>query len=108
MGRMTRHLTYQKQRYVTQLLRLACLESQCRDLRCVDFRDELTNTYGDLDPVLVKLHLPEHAGEYRTPHSLLRRNGLRRAALVRPYRGDMTQLQNVQLCHTPPPFFETM
>ena len=90
MAGMTRHLAYQKQWYVTELHVLPSLGSQRRDLRRIDFRDQFTNAACDLHPVLVELILPEHAGKYRTSKSLLRRNRLRGAALVRPHRRKMT------------------
>ena len=91
MAGMTRHLAYQKQWYVTGVLHvLPGLGSQRGDLRRIDFRDQFTDAACDLHPVLVELILPEHAGKYRTSKSLLRRNRLRGAALVRPHRRTMT------------------
>jgi hypothetical protein len=95
MTRVTRHLTYQEQRYVTELHGLARLDRKRRNLRCLDPGDELTNPACNLDTLFVELILPEHAGKHGTPKSLLRRNYLRRAAFVRPEWRQMTQLQNV-------------
>ncbi|MFY9937491.1 MAG: hypothetical protein WAK33_11490 [Silvibacterium sp.] len=92
MTRVTRHLAYQEQRYVTELHGLARLDRKRRDLDCLDPGDELTNPACALHTVFVELVLPEHAGKHGTPKSLLRRDDLCWAHLVRPEWRKMNQL----------------
>src|SRR5579863_6765025 len=108
MAGMTGHLAHQEQRYVTQLHRLPSLNGKSSHLRRIDLGDEFADTSRDLHSLFVELVLPEHAGKDGTPKSLLGRNRLCGAALVRPYLRKMTQLQNVQFCHALPPSFQAL
>jgi hypothetical protein len=56
---------------MAQLHALADLDGQRGNLFRVDLRHQLMNAAGDLDAVLVKLALPQHAGEDRAAQSLL-------------------------------------
>ncbi len=106
MRGMTGHLAHQKQRNVTELHVLPRLNRQGRNLLRIDLGNKLADTACDLQAVFVELILPEQAGKHGTAKSLLGRDRLRGGALVRSYRREVSQLQDIQLCHIPPPFLE--
>ena len=79
----TRHLTHQQQRRVTQLHLLAGLHGQRRDFFSGDLGHQLADASGDCDTILIKLALPQHAGQHRPAQLLLGSDVLRRRAFVR-------------------------
>ena len=101
---MTRHLAHQKQRRVTKLHRSASLYGEGRDLLGRNRGDELADASRDGYAFLVELVLPEHAGEYRTPQCLLRRDDGRACAFMSARASEMGQLEDVQLHVVAPPF----
>src|SRR6185437_15328953 len=98
MRRMARHFANQIQRRVTQLHRLARLDSQSRHLRSLHLRRQLANPPRDLHSILVELALSQQAGQHAAPQCLLVGDPLCRRSLMGARR-QMRQLHNIQTCH---------
>ena len=102
MGLVARHLADEQKRRVAQLHLLASLDGERRHLLGCDLWHQLGDTAADLDSVLVKLVLPQQAGEYRAPQLQFGRNVPSRRPFMRArYRGE---IECVQSGHSRPPF----
>ena len=82
MGLVTSHLAHQEQRRVTELHLLTRLDGKHSHSLGLDLGNKLGNAAGDLNAVLIKLALPEQAGEHRAAQLQLVRDVTRGGSLV--------------------------
>src|SRR5579864_638022 len=102
MSSMTRHLTDEQKRRVTQLHLFARLDSQRRHLLRANLGNEFRDATCDLDSILVKLALPEEAGQHRAPQLQFGGDVPRWSAFMRP-RSEV-EVEQIESSHLWPPF----
>src|SRR5579864_794366 len=83
MRGVTRHLTHEQKRRVTQLHLLASFDGERSHILSRDLGDEFRDAARDLDSVLIELALPEQACQHRAPQLQLRGDVARRSTFVR-------------------------